>query len=126
MNDDNENKTEIPASNWATLHYLVGLLCLIVFVAALSESDGEAALISLASSVGCFIFGTILQSLKTICFYLREIYKRLDLSDLNDTLKQQAIQRPIQTAPIQQAPNQQAPNKPQANLNIYDPKVESE
>ena len=78
MNDDNKNKIEIPISSWATLHYFAGLLGLLGFVVALLDGYGADALILLASSVACFIFGTILQSLKAICFFLRKIYERMD------------------------------------------------
>ena len=65
-------------SAWAMLHYVVGGICLFVFLISLSEGSGIAAQLMIALAIGCFIFGAILQSLKTICFYLREIYKRMD------------------------------------------------
>ena len=78
MSDNNKNKIEIPTSSWATLHYFAGLLCLLGFMVALGQSSEDEALYLLAVSLGCFIFGTILQSLKTICFFLRKIYERMN------------------------------------------------
>ena len=80
-NDEPSNKKKNltpDVSVWAMLHYAAGGICLILFFVALSEgADSEAQLI-ITLAIACFIFGTILQSLKTICFYLREIYKRMD------------------------------------------------
>ena len=81
--NDNEPSTKKnnltpDVSSWAMIHYVVGSICLIGFIISLSESsDGEAQLM-ITLAIACFIFGTILQSLKTICFYLRKIYERMD------------------------------------------------
>ena len=73
-----KNNLTPDVSSWAMIHYAVGGICLIVFLIALSEDSDSDAQLMITLAIGCFIFGTILQSLKTICFYLREIYKRMD------------------------------------------------
>lgn len=83
MNDDNKNKLEAPTSSWTMIHYIIGSLCLLMSLIVwvrddqgFEKSDEAPYIFSIA--IGCFIFGTILQSLKTICFYLRKIYERMD------------------------------------------------
>ena len=89
---------------------------IIVFLGIIAVSDGNPNIISfvalpLAVIVAVIHFITFQAATELIILLIRLERNTRGISDLNDTLKQQTIQRPIQTVP-----NQQAPNKPTLNV----------
>ena len=72
----------------------------------------EIIILSIIAAISALIHFLVFSAIPDLINLLIRLEKNTrSISDLNNTLKQQAIQRPIQTAP-----NQQAPNKPTLNV----------
>ena len=71
------SKNETPVScGFATIHFVVGFICLVVALILLTN-EKSGAVICFAASFGCILTGSILQKLSDIRFYLKGIYKRM-------------------------------------------------
>ena len=96
---------------WSVLGVIIVFFGILAFV-----SDGNPDLILFVALplaiIGAVVhFFTFQAATELIILLIRLERNTRGISDLNDTLKQQTIQRPIQTAP-----NPQTPNKPTLNV----------